>query len=260
MNKLRILRWRGYPGLSKCMHACKSAQLLSQGPTFCNPMDCSLPGSSAHGILQARILEWVAIFSSRGSSQPRDWICDSCVFCIGRQILYHWATWEAHIPSHVFLQKGEGGFMRRRREGHRWKSRSIMTTEAGTGVMQSKSRKASSHEKLDKARSRFSSGTYGGKAALLKPWYQPSKTDFEFMASRARREYISVVLSNSVWETKWKISPDPSGYGPTFLSSLATFPLAELHPLKHTPYTLATWSVQPGTHFQSLPALRDVVC
>ena len=61
--------------------------------TLCDPKDCSLPGSSLHGILQKRILEWVAIFSS-GSSQPRDQthICGSC---IGRQILYHWATWEA---------------------------------------------------------------------------------------------------------------------------------------------------------------------
>ena len=39
---------------------------------LCNPMDCSPPGSSVHGILQARILEWVAISSSRGSSRPRD--------------------------------------------------------------------------------------------------------------------------------------------------------------------------------------------
>ena len=150
--------------------------------------------------------------------------------------------------------------MRHRREGHRWKSRSNVTTEADTGVIWSKSRKASSHEKLDKARSRFSSGTYGGKADLLKPWYRPSKTDFEFMVSRAGREYISVV-----WKTKWKVSPDPSGSGSTFLSSLATFHLAELHlwlyPLKHTiPHTLATWNVQSGTHFQSLPALGDVVC
>ena len=38
---------------------------------LCNPMDCSLPGSSVHGILQARILEWVAIPFSRGASQPR---------------------------------------------------------------------------------------------------------------------------------------------------------------------------------------------
>ena len=43
--------------------------------------DCGLSGSSAHGILQARLLEWVAISSSRGSSQPRDWTHISCVFC-----------------------------------------------------------------------------------------------------------------------------------------------------------------------------------
>ena len=42
-------------------------------PTLCNPVDCSLPGFSVHGILQGRILEWVAIFFSRLSSQPRDW-------------------------------------------------------------------------------------------------------------------------------------------------------------------------------------------
>ena len=41
-------------------------------PTLCDPLDCSLPGSSVHGILQARILDWVAVPSSRGSSQPRD--------------------------------------------------------------------------------------------------------------------------------------------------------------------------------------------
>jgi len=52
-------------------------------------MDCSLPGSSVYGILQARILEWVAIPFSRGSSWPRDW---TWVSCTGRQILYHWAT------------------------------------------------------------------------------------------------------------------------------------------------------------------------
>ena len=42
-------------------------------PTLCDPMDCSPPGSSVHGILQARILKWVAIPFSKGSSQPRDW-------------------------------------------------------------------------------------------------------------------------------------------------------------------------------------------
>ena len=46
---------------------------MEQGPSgVCDPMGCSLPGSSAHGILQARVLDWVAISFSRGSSQPKD--------------------------------------------------------------------------------------------------------------------------------------------------------------------------------------------
>ena len=53
----------------KDVHA-KSSQSC---PALCDPIDCSPPGSSVHGILQARTLEWVAISSSRGSSQPRDW-------------------------------------------------------------------------------------------------------------------------------------------------------------------------------------------
>ena len=63
--------------------------------TLCDPMDCSSPGSFVHGILQARILEWVAIAFSRGSSQPRGRTRVSCVSCIGRPILYHCTTWEA---------------------------------------------------------------------------------------------------------------------------------------------------------------------
>ena len=63
-------------------------------PTLYDPVDCSSPGSSVHGISQTRILEWVAISFSRGSSWPRDWICISC---IGRQILYHWATREVWV-------------------------------------------------------------------------------------------------------------------------------------------------------------------
>ena len=53
--------------------------------TLCAPMDCSPPGSSVHGISQARILEWVVTSFSRGSSQPRD---RTCISCIGRWILY----------------------------------------------------------------------------------------------------------------------------------------------------------------------------
>ena len=48
------------------------AKLLQSCPTLCDPMDCSPPGSSAHGVIQARILKWVAMPSSRGSSWPRD--------------------------------------------------------------------------------------------------------------------------------------------------------------------------------------------
>ena len=48
------------------------AKLLQSCLTLCDPVDCSPPGSSVHGILQSRILEWVAMPSSRGSSQPRD--------------------------------------------------------------------------------------------------------------------------------------------------------------------------------------------
>ena len=64
-------------------------------PALCNPMDCSSPVSSVHGISQARVLEWVAISYSRGSSRPRDRTDNSCFSYIGRLILYHWATWEA---------------------------------------------------------------------------------------------------------------------------------------------------------------------
>ena len=62
---------------------------LQSCPTLCHPRDCSPPACSVHGILQARILEWLALFSSRGSFQTRDPICASCVSCIGRQVLYH---------------------------------------------------------------------------------------------------------------------------------------------------------------------------
>ena len=58
------------------------AKSLQSSLTLCNPMDCSPPGSSVHGILQARILEWAAISSFRGSSQPRDQTCFLCGSCI----------------------------------------------------------------------------------------------------------------------------------------------------------------------------------
>ena len=62
--------------------------------TLCDPIDCSPPGSTVHGIFQARILQWVAISFSRGSSRPRD---PTYMSCIGMWILYHWATTETLI-------------------------------------------------------------------------------------------------------------------------------------------------------------------
>ena len=63
-----------------CLLKMKVNVLVAQSClTFCDPTDCSLPGSSVHGISQARILEWVAISFSRGSSCPRDQIQVSCI-------------------------------------------------------------------------------------------------------------------------------------------------------------------------------------
>ena len=79
--------WGSFSSVCVCVCVGLVAQLC---PTLDGPLDCSPPGSSGHGILQARILDWVAISYSRRSSQPRD-----CGSCVGRQILYHGATWEA---------------------------------------------------------------------------------------------------------------------------------------------------------------------
>ena len=77
---LKII-WKGLR--NECMFSCFSRL------TLCNLMDCSLSGSSVHGILQARILEWVAMPSSGGSSQPRDQTRVSYVYCIGRRVRNH---------------------------------------------------------------------------------------------------------------------------------------------------------------------------
>ena len=74
--------------------------LLQSCLTLCNPMGYSLPGSTAHGIFQARILECVAMPFSRGSSQHRDWTCISCVYCTGRQVLYHYCHLGSWLSKH----------------------------------------------------------------------------------------------------------------------------------------------------------------
>ena len=66
--------------------------------TLCDPMDCSPPGSSVHEIFQARILEWVVIPFSRGSSRPRD---QTWIACIDKWSLYCWAIMEAPFKYYL---------------------------------------------------------------------------------------------------------------------------------------------------------------
>ena len=75
---------------NKIAAAAAVAASLQLCPTLWDLMDCiALQAPLSTGILQARILEWVAMASSRGSSQPKDQACVSHVSCIGRQVLYH---------------------------------------------------------------------------------------------------------------------------------------------------------------------------
>ena len=79
-------------------------------PTLCDPVDCNLPGSSIHGILQARVLEWGAISFSRGSSWPRDW---TRVSRLAGRCFNLWATreiWTIKLSTKelMFLNCGVG--------------------------------------------------------------------------------------------------------------------------------------------------------
>ena len=93
--------WTGNPGLVQSMgsqrvrHNWETELNWSRVWLLCDPMEYSPPAPSPHWIFQARILEWVLIPFSRGSSWPRD--C-TCVSCTGKQVLYHFATWEVYYP------------------------------------------------------------------------------------------------------------------------------------------------------------------
>ena len=85
------ISWKGQkkPSKTKSYSLCLMVHLTScctypRAIALCNVMDCSPPGSSIHGISQARILEWVTVSCSRGSSWPRDRTHISCFSCIGR--------------------------------------------------------------------------------------------------------------------------------------------------------------------------------
>ena len=73
----------------------QTVHMLSCVPLFCDPMDCSLPGSSIPEIFQARILEWVAISFCGRSSQPRDWTYVSCVAWIAGGLFTNITPWKA---------------------------------------------------------------------------------------------------------------------------------------------------------------------
>ena len=76
--------------------------------TLCDPMDCSLKGSSVHGILQGEILEWVAIPFSRGSSWPRYW---TQVSCLAGRFFTVWATREENNQGEVEKEDEWGGWL-----------------------------------------------------------------------------------------------------------------------------------------------------
>ena len=85
---------------------CMPAKSLQSCLTLCDLMDSSPPGSSVHGISQARTLEWIAMPSPWGSSRPRDQTRVSCVSCIGRQILHHCTTGEHSFFGHATRHAG----------------------------------------------------------------------------------------------------------------------------------------------------------
>ena len=76
-------------GYNRCLTCFVRAKSLQSCLTLCDAMDHSPPGSSVQGILLARILEWVVMPSSWGSSRPRDGTHVSHVSCTGRWVLYH---------------------------------------------------------------------------------------------------------------------------------------------------------------------------
>ena len=83
------------------MCVCMCVNWLQSCPTLHDPMGYSLPGSSVHGIFQTRILEWVAMASSRGSSRLRDGTCVFFISCLVRQVVTMSATWEAFPTSRM---------------------------------------------------------------------------------------------------------------------------------------------------------------
>ena len=98
--------------LLQCMKAKSETEVAQSCPTLSDPMDCSLPGSSIHGIFQARILEWVTMPSFRGYSWPRDRTHDSYISGLagrfftteppGKPLISRLATY--WVLKHIFIK------------------------------------------------------------------------------------------------------------------------------------------------------------
>ena len=153
--------------------------------TLCNHVDYSPPGSSVHGILQARILEWVAILFSRGCFWPED---RTWVSCIAGRFFTIWVTREtldylggSQIQSQVLLIYKGRRFNTDRREGD-------VIMEQRLQWYGHKSREANSHQKLKEVRHRFYPRDLGLGLGLWFHWVCPSKTDFQLLASRTRKD------------------------------------------------------------------------
>ena len=100
----RLLQNTEYSSLCYTVRPCYLSILCivcvcSVVPDFRDPINCSPPGSSVRGILQAGISEWVAISFSRGSSWPRHWTDVFCLSCTGRRIFYHWRNVSYHTTT-----------------------------------------------------------------------------------------------------------------------------------------------------------------
>ena len=99
--KICLQEYWVFKGLSANLISGITCVYVQSCPTLWDPMDCSPPGFSVHGILQARILEWIAISFSRGYSQPRDQTLISFISCIGR-FFTNWATRKQSLIKPVF--------------------------------------------------------------------------------------------------------------------------------------------------------------
>ena len=103
------------------------AKLLQSCPTLCYLMDCSLPIFSVRGIVQARILEWVAISFSRGSSWSRNQTCVSCISCTAGRFFTTelWGKPQSNIAVNQLKMTGIDNISQNKFTGEEWKSKSI---------------------------------------------------------------------------------------------------------------------------------------